>query len=70
MPDQPPKKTEPINPSLSPQTVRYLKRLSKSGLHGKTPSEVARILIQDQIKTLIREGAITMEFAIDDDSEE
>jgi hypothetical protein len=64
------KKSDPINPNLPPRTVRYLKRLTRSGLHGKTVSTVARILIQDQIKTLIREGALKMEFAEDDDDSE
>ena len=62
------KKPEQINPSLSPQTVRYLRRLARSGLHGTTPSAVARTLIQDQIKTLIQQGAIRMEFADRDEA--
>jgi hypothetical protein len=56
-------KIEPLNPSLSRQTFRYLRLLRRSGVHGKTVSAVARTLIQDQIKALIREGAIKMEFA-------
>ena len=56
-----PKKATPLNPSLPPETIIYLKRLTKTGVHGKTPSEVARVLIWDQIKTLIREGVIDWE---------
>lgn len=51
-------KASPLNPSLPPETIKYLKRLTKTGVHGKTASEVARVLIWDQIKMLIREGVI------------
>lgn len=51
-------KAAPLNPSLPPETIKYLKKLTKTGVHGKTPSEVARVLIWDQIKALIREGVI------------
>jgi hypothetical protein len=60
------KKTEQLNPSLSPHTLKYLRRLTKTGVHGKTVSAVARTLIQDQIKQLIVQGALRWEF---DDSE-
>lgn len=64
------KASEPLNPSLGRQTFRYLRRLKRSGLHGKTVSEVARTLILDQIKTLIREGSLQMEFSEDDEEGE
>jgi hypothetical protein len=65
--DQPDyKKIEAINPSLSRHTVRYLKRLKRSGLHGATIGTVARTLIQDQIKLLIQQGVLPMEFSVDD----
>lgn len=56
------KKPEQVNPSLSPHTVKYLRRLTKTGVHGKTVSTVARTLIQDQIKLLIQQGALRWEF--------
>lgn len=52
----------PLNPSLPAWTFRYLRILRRSGLHGSTESAVARTLIQDAIKALIREGALKMEF--------
>ena len=56
------KKAEQVNPSLSPHTVKYLRQLTKTGVHGKTVSTVARTLIQDQIKLLIQQGALRWEF--------
>jgi len=56
-----PKKAAPLNPSLPPETIKYLKKLTKTGVHGKTPSEVARVLIWDQIKQLINDGVIDWE---------
>jgi hypothetical protein len=61
---------EPVNPSLSRHTVMYLRKLKRTGLHGNSLGAVARTLIQDQIKALIREGSLAMEFFEDDDSEE
>ena len=52
------KKAAPLNPSLPPETMKYLKKLTKTGVHGKTPSEVARVLIWDQIKWLISQKVI------------
>jgi hypothetical protein len=65
MADTPEKKKEPLNPSLPQHTVRYLRRLTKTGVHGTTVSAVARTLIQDQIKALIAAGALHWEFAED-----
>ena len=63
------KAPEQINPSLSRQTRRYLRKLKRSGVHGTTESAVARTLIQDQIKLLIVQGALKMEFADDDEED-
>lgn len=60
------KRPDQVNPSLSAHTVKYLRRLTKTGVHGKTVSTVARTLIQDQIKLLIVQGALRWEF---DDAE-
>ena len=65
------KKKDAINPNLPPETVRYLKQLKRSGLHGKALGTIARILIQDQIKLLIAQGSLRMEFSVgDDDSDD
>lgn len=57
------KKTAPaINLNLPHQTVRYLQMLARSGVHGSRIGVVARTLVQDQIKALIREGSLKMEF--------
>ena len=56
----------PLNPSVTAHTWRYLSILKRSGLHGSTESEVARILIQDQIKALIREGFLSMNLSMDE----
>jgi hypothetical protein len=63
-------KPEQINPSLSPQTRKYLRKLKRSGVHGTTESAVARTLIQDQIKALIAQGSLEMTFADEDEAEE
>ena len=60
----------PINLNLSRQTVRYLQLLKRSGIHGNKIGIVARTLVQDQIKALIREGALHMEFDPDGDDAE
>ena len=51
-----------LNPSLTVQTYRYLQRLKRSGLYGSTESEVARILIQDQLKLLTDKGVLPLQF--------
>ncbi len=61
------KKKDAVNPNLKRDTIRYLKQLKRSGLHGDALGTVARTLIQDQIKLLISHGALRMEFSFDDD---
>ena len=56
------KKADQVSPNLSAHTIKYLKRLTKTGVHGKTITTVARTLIQDQIKLLIVQGALRWEF--------
>jgi hypothetical protein len=63
MADSPEKKKESTNPNLPQHTYRYLRRLTKTGLHGKTVGAVTRTLIQDQIKLLIAAGALRWEFS-------
>jgi hypothetical protein len=64
------KKAPPINLNLSRHTVRYLKRLKRSGLHGNKIGIVARTLVQDQIKALIQQGALRMEFDEDESDDD
>ena len=66
----PEEKAPAINLNLPRQTVRYLQMLRRSGLHGKQLGVVARTLVQDQIKALIREGALKMEFDMGEPSDE
>jgi hypothetical protein len=51
-----------INLNVSRQTVRYLQTLKRSGLYGNKVGIVARTLVQDQIKALIAQGSLKMEF--------
>lgn len=53
--------TRPINARLSAQTRKYLEKLTKTGVHGYTPTEVAKVLIWDQIKALISQGVLKWE---------
>lgn len=57
------KKAGPLNPSIPKHTHRYLKQLTKTGVHGKTVGEVARILIYDQLKWLLSKGVIRWDYA-------
>ena len=56
------KTAPPINLNLPHQTVRYLLMLKRSGLYGNQLGVVARTLVQDQIKALIEQGSLRMEF--------
>jgi hypothetical protein len=38
----------------------YLAELAKVGIHGKTPAEVAKALVGNEIERLIREGIIRL----------
>ncbi len=63
------KKADPLNPSLPKHTQRYLRQLMKTGVHGKSVSEVARILIYDQIKYLLHKGVIRWEYDEGDEAQ-
>ncbi len=52
--------SERVNLRLSPEIVAYLERLAELGIHGKTPSEVAKTLIGREIERLIREDFLTI----------
>ncbi|MEN6541386.1 hypothetical protein [Parvibaculum sp.] len=64
------RKAPAINLNLSRQTVRYLHTLKRSGLHGNKIGVVARTLVQDQIKSLIQQGVLRMEFDPGDDGDD
>jgi hypothetical protein len=57
------KKKDAVNANLPPEIIIYLRRLKRSGLYGKALGTIARTLIQDQIKALIADGSLRMEFA-------
>ena len=62
MADSPKKSPAALNPSIPAHTHRYFQQLRKTGVHGTTVSEVARILIYDQIKYLLKKGVIRLEY--------
>ena len=68
--DTDPKTPAPLNPSLPRHTHKYLKQLTKTGVHGTKLAEVARTLIYDQIKYLLSKGVIRWEYAENDDEME
>lgn len=57
---RPPKddKAPPIQPALPAGTRARLEYLAKMGMHGDTPTEVARFLICEGVTRLWREGKI------------
>ena len=56
------KKPPPLNPSVPAHTHRYFRQLLRTGVHGTTVSEVARTLIYDQLKYLLKKGVIRWEY--------
>jgi hypothetical protein len=42
------------------EVAAYLEALAKVGIHGKTPAEVAKALVGNEIERLIREGIIPL----------
>lgn len=64
------RKAPAINLNLPRQTVRYLHMLKRTGLHGNKIGIVARTLVQDQIKLLIQQGVLRMEFDSSDDGDD
>ena len=53
-------KTGSIHVRPSADVIRYLDDLAHIGIHGKTPSEVAKTLIGNEIERLIREGMLQL----------
>ena len=53
-------KTVDIHVSASEEVAAYLKQLAKIGIHGKTPSEVAKFLIGAEVERLVREGILNL----------
>jgi hypothetical protein len=52
--------TAPISIRPSAEVAAYLAELAKVGIHGKTPAEVAKALVGNEIERLIREGIIRL----------
>ena len=46
--------------SASPEIMNYLEQLASIGIHGKTPTEVAKSLVSNEIERLIREGMLKL----------
>jgi len=49
-----------VNLRVSAEIASYLEQLAKIGIHGKTPTEVAKTLIAIEIERLVREGVLTL----------
>lgn len=54
------RQTGSIHVRPSSEVIAYLDDLAKIGIHGKTPSEVAKTLIGNEIERLVREGVLTI----------
>lgn len=50
-----------VNVTLTKEQYSYLEKLSELGIHGKSPSEVAKSLISREIERLISDGFISLE---------
>jgi predicted DNA-binding protein len=55
-----PKQTPRVNIRISPETAAYLDALRKVGIHGKTHSEIVKMMIAREIERFIREGIIPL----------
>jgi hypothetical protein len=44
----------------SSQVVSYLEQLAELGIHGTTPSEVAKKLIENEVERLIRDEILQL----------
>ena len=52
--------TTRVNMTLPSEVNEYLVGLTECGLYGTTPSHVARTLVTDKLKDLVREGLVTI----------
>lgn len=50
--------TERITLSTTPEVVRYLGQLTRTGLWGKTAPETAEQIVRDELRRLIRNGDV------------
>src|ERR1041385_5856010 len=55
-------KQKRINLRVQPKFHAYLEELASAGIHGDTPTEVAKVLLTLQVERLVREGFIRMRF--------
>jgi hypothetical protein len=61
MPRKPNKnKTVPITIRSSEELAAYLEALARVGIHGKTPAEVAKTLVGNEIERLIRDNILQL----------
>ena len=53
-------RAERLNLTLTIEQKRYLDDLAHIGIHGKTASEVAKVLISREIERLIKDGVLSI----------
>ena len=53
-------KTEPLTLATTPQVVRYLRRLIKTGLYGKNAADAAERLLTRALEQMLRAGSIKL----------
>lgn len=49
---------KPVKISLTPQGYRYLEALARTGIHGASPSEVARQFVHLGVQQALRDGHV------------
>lgn len=52
--------TKPVSIRLSEQNHKYLTELSKLGIHGVTPSEIAKRFVENEIERMVREKFLAL----------
>lgn len=57
-------KQQRVNLRVSPSVYAYLGDLVELGIHGETPTDVARVLLINQLERLIKDGFLKMRTAV------
>ena len=52
--------TKAVSIRLSAQNHRYLAELSELGIHGVTPSEIAKRFVENEIERMVREKFLAL----------
>jgi hypothetical protein len=53
-------KTKRVTVTVTEPAYDFLDRLSEIGIHGGSPTEVARKLIENEIERLVRDGILKL----------